>query len=98
MLMLLPIGQGSSRRDRYGGVMVVAPGGSRRQPTHTAEDKLARLHALFREPLTGYVIRLLFGDRAAAEDIVQETFTRAWRYLSRHEDGAVAVLRPCLYT
>ncbi|MFG2042278.1 sigma-70 family RNA polymerase sigma factor [Dactylosporangium sp. NPDC048998] len=78
--------------------MVVVPGGSGRQPAHMAEDKLARLHASFREPLTGYVTGLLFGDRPTAEDIVQETFTRAWRHLSQHDVTDVAVLRPWLYT
>ncbi|MET7424512.1 sigma-70 family RNA polymerase sigma factor [Dactylosporangium sp. NPDC005555] len=79
-------------------MMVVASGGTGQQPTHAAADKLARLHALFREPLTGYVINLLLGDRPAAEDVVQETFTRAWRHLSRHDDVEIDTLRPWLYT
>jgi len=87
-----------TRRDRHRGVTVSALGSSRRRPAAIADDKLARLHALFCPPLTGYVTGLMLGDRPAAEDIVQETFTKAWRHLRRYEDVDVTTLRPWLYT
>lgn len=37
----------------------------------------------------------LTGDRAAAEDLVQETFTQAWR--SRHQLRMIESLQPWLY-
>lgn len=46
----------------------------------TADEELVR--ALYREhggALLGYVLRLLGGDRQRAEDVVQETFFRAWQ-------------------
>ncbi|ASW55399.1 sigma-70 family RNA polymerase sigma factor [Plantactinospora sp. KBS50] len=64
----------------------------------SAEDRLGELHALFRRQLLGYVGKAMCGDRAAAEDVVQETFTRAWRHLRQHDDVDVAELRPWLYT
>ena len=44
--------------------------------------------------LTAYVQRLLRGDRQLAEDIVQETFVRAWKHAGRIPDGA---WRPWLF-
>ena len=64
----------------------------------TAEDKLAALDRLFRQPLLGYVVKAMLGDRAAAEDIVQETYVRAWRYLGQCAEADPARLRPWLYT
>ena len=32
----------------------------------------------------GYLLRLTLGDRAEAEDHLQETFLRAWRWLQEH--------------
>jgi RNA polymerase sigma-70 factor (ECF subfamily) len=32
-------------------------------------------------PLLGYLMRLVGGDRSTAQDLMQETFTRAWRHL-----------------
>jgi RNA polymerase sigma-70 factor (ECF subfamily) len=78
--------------------MVVAPGSGRQRPTHPTEDKLTHLHTTYRTPLTNYVNKLLFGDRPAAEDIIQETFTRAWRHLNQHHDTDITTLRPWLYT
>lgn len=59
-------------------------GGPAREPgvgsAATADDELVR--ALYREhggALLGYVLGLLGGDRQRAEDVVQETFFRAWQ-------------------
>jgi len=47
--------------------------------------------------LLAYAMRLTGGDRARAEDVVQETLVRAWRNLARLDD-AVAPVRPWLFT
>jgi len=41
---------------------------------------LRRLHAEYAGQLLGFSTRLLNGDRARAEDVVQETLLRAWRH------------------
>jgi len=48
-------------------------------PAATGEQQLRCLYDQYAGPLLGYVQRLLGGDRAQAEDIVQETLLRAWR-------------------
>jgi RNA polymerase sigma-70 factor (ECF subfamily) len=46
----------------------------------TADDELMRaLHVEHSRALWAYALRLTGGDRAAAEDVVQETMLRAWR-------------------
>jgi RNA polymerase sigma-70 factor (ECF subfamily) len=47
--------------------------------------------------LLAYAVRLTDGDRARAEDIVQETLLRAWRNLERLDDDARPI-RPWLFT
>lgn len=42
-------------------------------------DLMVELHGAHARPLWGYVLRLTGGDRARAEDVVQETLLRAWR-------------------
>ncbi|MEW2358889.1 sigma-70 family RNA polymerase sigma factor [Spirillospora sp. NPDC029432] len=62
----------------------------------TADEELLR--ALFDEhggPLLGYVLRLTGGDRAQAEDVVQETLLRAWRH---PEALGGRPVRPWLFT
>jgi RNA polymerase sigma-70 factor (ECF subfamily) len=51
-------------------------------------------HAL---PLLAYALRLCGGDRAQAEDLVQETLVRAWRHLDQLDPSAAPV-RPWLFT
>lgn len=47
----------------------------------TRDEELVRdLYQLHGTALLGFVLRLLNGDRQSAEDIVQETFLRAWRH------------------
>jgi RNA polymerase sigma-70 factor (ECF subfamily) len=43
-------------------------------------DRLRLLYADHAGPLLGYVLKLVNGDRAQAEDVVQETFLRAWQH------------------
>ena len=51
--------------------------------TPDQEDELIReLYSRYRQPLYGYVLRAVGGDRQHAEDIVQETLLRAWRNAS----------------
>lgn len=47
--------------------------------------------------LLAYALRLTGGDRARAEDLVQETLLRAWRHLEVLDDSAGPV-RPWLFT
>jgi RNA polymerase sigma-70 factor (ECF subfamily) len=59
------------------------------------EELLDVLYAQHAAPLLAYVQRLLGGDRAQAEEVVQETFLRAWRQRAVLS-GETA--RPWLYT
>ncbi len=43
-------------------------------------ERLRILYADHAGPLLGYVLKLTNGDRAHAEDVVQETFLRAWQH------------------
>jgi RNA polymerase sigma-70 factor, ECF subfamily len=67
-------------------------------PANSTEVRLEHLDRLFRRPLLGYVAKSHVGSHVAAEDIVQETFARAWRYLGEHQDVPPERLRPWLYT
>ena len=44
-----------------------------------SDDLMVALHAEHAQALWGFALRLTSGDRAHAEDIVQETLLRAWR-------------------
>ncbi len=61
------------------------------------EQGLRALYDAHASVLLGYALRLTGGDRARAEDVVQETLVRAWRNLDRLDD-AVAPVRPWLFT
>ena len=52
----------------------------RRDPRGDADATIRRLYSCHAEALHGYVRRFC-PDRASADDIVQETFIRAWRHL-----------------
>jgi RNA polymerase sigma-70 factor, ECF subfamily len=58
-------------------------------------DLLLALHREHAPALWGYVVRLT-GDRARAEDVVQETMLRAWRHGLTDGDGGSA--RAWLFT
>lgn len=63
----------------------------------TADEALVRaLYAEHAGPLLAYVLRLT-GDRAQAEDVVQETLLRAWRHPEAMELGRGSP-RPWLFT
>jgi RNA polymerase sigma-70 factor (ECF subfamily) len=61
------------------------------------EDPLEVFYRLYSQPLYRFLVRLTRGDRREAEDLLQETFLRAWRYLQDHSLDAESV-RPWLYT
>ena len=61
------------------------------------ETSLRALYDQHAPVLLAYALRLTDGDRARAEDIVQETLLRAWRNLERLDD-AVRPIRPWLFT
>jgi RNA polymerase sigma-70 factor (ECF subfamily) len=68
------------------------------QPAETVDDRLRALHSRCAKPLTTYVVKLTLGDVRLAEDIVQETFLRAWQYILAHDDLDVGSFGPWLYT
>ena len=64
--------------------------------TKLGDEELIR--ALYKEhaaPLLAFVQRLMGGDRALAEDVVQETLLRAWRHADELSPDSV---RPWLFT
>jgi RNA polymerase sigma-70 factor, ECF subfamily len=63
----------------------------------TGERELRALYDAHVLALLGYALRLCDGDRALAEDLVQETLVRAWRHLDRLDPSAAPV-RPWLFT
>ncbi|HVX43364.1 MAG TPA: sigma-70 family RNA polymerase sigma factor [Mycobacteriales bacterium] len=63
-------------------------------------DDVDLMRALYDEhgaALWSYVLRLASGDRARAEDVVQETFLRAWRNANLMDDSRGSV-RSWLFT
>jgi RNA polymerase sigma-70 factor, ECF subfamily len=63
----------------------------------TGERDLRALYDAHALALLAYALRLCDGDRALAEDLVQETLVRAWRHLDRL-DPAAGPVRPWLFT
>lgn len=61
------------------------------------ESGLRALYDAHALALLGYALRLCDGDRARAEDLVQETLVRAWRHLDVLDPSAAPV-RPWLFT
>jgi RNA polymerase sigma-70 factor (ECF subfamily) len=59
------------------------------------EELIRALYARHAPSLLAFVQRLVNGDRAAAEDIVQETLLRAWRH---SDELTVDSVRPWLFT
>jgi RNA polymerase sigma-70 factor (ECF subfamily) len=58
-------------------------------------EALRALYRAYAGELLGFALNSL-GDREAAEEIVQETFTRAWRHADRYDPGRGSV-RTWLY-
>jgi RNA polymerase sigma-70 factor, ECF subfamily len=69
-------------------------GNTGQPPPEAPIEAVCRLHA---RPLYRFLLKITFGDRREAEDLLQETLLRAWRYLQDHT-ADVTVLRPWLYT
>ena len=67
-------------------------------PGTLAEALLERLHERYRVQLYGYLVKLTLGDTRMAEDIVQETFVRAWRQIGRDPGIEVETFAGWLYT
>jgi RNA polymerase sigma-70 factor (ECF subfamily) len=61
------------------------------------EEGLRALYDAHASALLGYSLRLCGGDRARAEDLVQEVLVRAWRHLDQLDESAAPV-RPWLFT
>jgi RNA polymerase sigma-70 factor (ECF subfamily) len=62
-----------------------------------AEDLMRALHEEHAAPLWAFALRLTNGDRARAEDVVQETMLRAWRH-PKVLDQSHGSARSWLYT
>jgi RNA polymerase sigma-70 factor (ECF subfamily) len=63
----------------------------------TAEQRLAELHTRYGPQVLNYLVKLTLGDHRLAEDILQETFLRAWRHLERNDDVDLDTFRPWLF-
>jgi RNA polymerase sigma-70 factor, ECF subfamily len=48
-----------------------------------AAAEVEQIHDLYADPLLRFLLRLTLGERHLAMDLLQETFLRAWRSLSR---------------
>jgi len=68
-----------------------------RRRRRLVEENYERLYRLHSRPLFRYLLRLTFGDRREAEDCLQETFLRTWRWLQEHTVDP-EMMRPWLYT
>ena len=73
------------------------PGSARPGSSRAADAGLRELYDAHAAVLLAYAVRLTDGDRARAEDLVQETLLRAWRNLDALDDAARPV-RPWLFT
>lgn len=73
------------------------PGSARLTAVPTADDGLRQLYDAHAAVLLAYAVRLTDGDRARAEDLVQETLLRAWRKIGDLDD-ATRPIRPWLFT
>jgi RNA polymerase sigma-70 factor (ECF subfamily) len=71
--------------------------GSRRPAKATGEDLVRQLYAEHGRSLLAYATRLT-GDRAAAEDVVQETLIRAWKHADDLDNDGKGSVRGWLLT
>ncbi|MFI2650810.1 sigma-70 family RNA polymerase sigma factor [Micromonospora fulviviridis] len=63
----------------------------------TAEERMQALYDAHAKPVYSFLLRLTFGERQAAEDLLQETMMRAWRKIDAL-NADIAALRPWLLT
>ena len=75
-------------------VMILSVDESRGELSRDADAEIRQLYARHAVALRGYVGRFC-PDKASADDIVQETFIRAWRHLPQLSSGDFPV-RPWL--
>jgi RNA polymerase sigma-70 factor, ECF subfamily len=68
--------------------------GGREPGQESPIDEICQLHGKY---LYKFLLRITFGDHEEAEDVLQETLVRAWRYLQQNGSD-VRRLRPWLYT
>jgi len=61
------------------------------------EDAMELVYRLHGKALYRFLLRVTLGDKREAEDLLQETLLRAWRYL-QDKPGDAERLRPWLYT
>jgi RNA polymerase sigma-70 factor, ECF subfamily len=61
------------------------------------DENMELVYQLHSKPLHRFLLRLTFGDRRDAEDLLQETLLKAWVYFEDHQFGA-ETLRPWLFT
>ncbi|MEU5565279.1 MULTISPECIES: sigma-70 family RNA polymerase sigma factor [Micromonospora] len=54
---------------------------------------MREVHAEHAEPLYRFLLRLSWGERQLAEDLLQETMLQAWRHLDRLPDSSESVRR-----
>jgi len=66
-----------------------------RLPTDESGEALRALYRAYGGELLGFALNGL-GERGAAEEVVQEVFTRAWRHAERYDPGRASV-RTWLY-
>ncbi|GII91583.1 sigma-70 family RNA polymerase sigma factor [Sinosporangium siamense] len=67
---------------------------SRLRPVKEPDDEtvVAGLYREYHRPLLAFVLRLTFGDRQWAEDVVQETMIRAWRNADQLDPDATSLM------
>lgn len=58
-----------------------------------AQARMREVHAEHAEPLYRFLLRLSWGERQLAEDLLQETMLQAWRHLDRLPDSSESVRR-----
>jgi RNA polymerase sigma-70 factor (ECF subfamily) len=77
---------------------VISPTPSTPSAVLPADELWNSMYQAYAQPLHRYLLRLTSGDRAEAEDHLQETFLRAWRWLQRRPVDDATILRPWLFT
>jgi RNA polymerase sigma-70 factor (ECF subfamily) len=63
-----------------------------------ASDALRAIHDRYRPDVHAFLVKLTPGDAGLAEDLVQETFLRAWRQATARADLDADTALPWLYT